>query len=263
MTEPEKEIWRRSEEKRARHEQEHFSAIKSALERQRPDFENVITPQELIRIAETHDYQESYIAEAITRIYQTSGIFALDNLMIGRKQDPIFNPILYFDWESHYQEIADTVLAGNIKLITETTKTLLVSTVKKAVAEGLKEGWSIQQMAEEIKNKSGITDDYRAIRIARTETVTASNMTNLYAAKMTGLDLQKVWLSALQQRTRRLPRDNFDHVAMNGARAEMDAPFKVPSARGVPEQIMHPGDPSASAGNRVNCRCTLIFTERR
>lgn len=45
---------------------------------------------------------------------------------------------------------------------------------------------------------------------------------------------------------------------MNGQDQEFNKPFFVGG-----EEIEYPGAPNASAGNVINCRCTIGFTAKR
>jgi hypothetical protein len=100
----------------------------------------------------------------------------------------------------------------------------------------------------------------RARLIARTETVTAANTGAHIAAGTTGLELRKVWISAQDNRTRRRPRDKFDHLEMNGVTVGYNDLFQVSG-----ERLVCPGDRkhNASAGNVCNCRCTQAYSPVR
>ena len=73
-------------------------------------------------------------------------------------------------------------------------------------------------------------------------------------AGLTGLKLQKEWVSAQDERTRQSPPDEFDHVEADGQVVGMKDAFTVGG-----EQLMFPGDPGASAGNLINCRCSVVY----
>ena len=49
---------------------------------------------------------------------------------------------------------------------------------------------------------------------------------------------------------------------MNGKTIGFDQRFIVPSTKSI-DAMLHPGDPDASVGNLVNCRCTLVFVPVR
>jgi len=109
---------------------------------------------------------------------------------------------------------------------------------------------------------AGITD-YRAELIARTETGRAANIGSMVGATSTGLVTIKEWIAARDNRTRRIPRDQFDHLNMDGTKIPMDATFKIQNKKGGFEFMLHPCDSSGSAADVCNCRCTLGYEAQR
>ena len=109
---------------------------------------------------------------------------------------------------------------------------------------------------------AGITD-YRAELIARTETGRAANIGSMVGATSTGLVTVKEWIAAKDNRTRRIPRDQFDHLNMDGTKIPMDATFKLQNKKGGFDFMLHPCDSSGSAGDVCNCRCTLGYEAQR
>ena len=109
---------------------------------------------------------------------------------------------------------------------------------------------------------AGITD-YRAELIARTETGRAANIGSMVGATSTGLVTVKEWIAAKDNRTRRIPRDQFDHLNMDGTKIPMDATFKLQNKKGGFDLMLHPCDSSGSAGDVCNCRCTLGYEAQR
>jgi hypothetical protein len=109
---------------------------------------------------------------------------------------------------------------------------------------------------------AGITD-YRAELIARTETGRAANIGSMVGATSTGLVTVKEWIAARDNRTRRIPRDQFDHLNMDGTKIPMDATFKLQNKKGGFDLMLHPCDSSGSAGDVCNCRCTLGYEAQR
>ena len=109
---------------------------------------------------------------------------------------------------------------------------------------------------------AGITD-YRAELIARTETGRAANIGSMVGATSTGLVTMKEWIAAKDNRTRRIPRDQFDHYNMDGKKLPMDETFKLQNKKGGFDFMLHPCDSSGSAGDVCNCRCTLGYEAQR
>jgi hypothetical protein len=87
-----------------------------------------------------------------------------------------------------------------------------------------------------------------ALRIARTEVHTALERGAWEAANSLGVRITKKWVSREDLVVR------FAHALAHGQIRELNAPFKVGG-----ESMMYPGDPSASAKNNVNCRCTVHY----
>jgi len=139
------------------------------------------------------------------------------------------------------------------KEITQTTKNQIQQYLMKSVEEGL-------TMQETIKllRTAGITD-YRAEMIARTETGKAANYGSMIGTAATGLVTMKEWIATKDARTRRVPPDSFDHYHMDGIKVAYDEKFNVKTKYGGFEQMLHPCDPSGSAGDVINCRCTLGY----
>jgi len=98
----------------------------------------------------------------------------------------------------------------------------------------------------------------RAMRIARTEVVTASNTAAQLYAQQSGDNLNKIWIAVKDKRTR------HDHSQVDGSIVDLNAPFNVggiqmdhPGARTQPNGLPVPGNET------VNCRCTIAFIGKR
>lgn len=137
--------------------------------------------------------------------------------------------------------------------ITQTTKNQIQQYLLKSVEEGL----TLQETIKLLRT-AGITD-YRAEMIARTETGRAANIGSMVGTAATGLVTMKEWIAARDNRTRRVPRDMFDHYHMDGIKVPFDEKFNVKTKNGGFEPMLHPCDPSGSAGDVINCRCTLGY----
>lgn len=160
-------------------------------------------------------------------------------------------------WRLIINEYYDQFLLDKIvNPITETT----ANQIRKVIAMGLQEGWGVDKMVRELRS-SDLTDA-RAELIVRTETMRAANAGAMVAAAETGIAMRKEWIATEDDRTRRIPRDNYDHLHMHGIQVDFSEGFVVPSLKNV-ESLMFPGDPAASAGNVCNCRCTVAFLPYR
>jgi len=132
--------------------------------------------------------------------------------------------------------------------------------INQIIATKLTNGKSMSEIATELQKLVRSRGFYRwqALRIARTETTTASNFAATQSGIVSGFVMEKMWISAIDSRTRRPPDSNFDHYSMNQKRVLQHEKFNVSG-----EQMSFPGSPQGSAGNVVNCRCTVAIVPKR
>jgi hypothetical protein len=141
--------------------------------------------------------------------------------------------------------------------ITETTK----EQIRRFMIQSAEQNLTLPETIALLRT-AGITD-YRAELIARTETGRAANIGSMVGATSTGLVTLKEWIAARDNRTRRIPRDQFDHLNMDGVKIPMDSRFKLQNKKGGFDFMLHPCDSSGSAGDVCNCRCTLGYEAQR
>lgn len=158
----------------------------------------------------------------------------------------------------------ELVDASTVKNLATSDKTLLpykyvdgkkdvrwnTTKVNSEVLQGIVQGESIQNIAKRLQN---VTEMNRAsaIRNARTTVTSAENkgrMDSLHAAAEKGVVMHKVWMAAIDARTREA------HRLLDGQEQEIDDPFD--SELGP---IMYPGDVDADPANTYNCRCSLTY----
>lgn len=141
-----------------------------------------------------------------------------------------------------------------------------VEYINAIIAQGITKGRTMPQIASDIKKQIKSRNFYRwqALRIARTETTTASNYAATVASKVSGVLMDKVWISSQDARTRRIPESRFDHATMNQVKVHLEDPFNVNG-----ERIMFPGATKTVEGNQssganvVNCRCAVAQVVRK
>jgi hypothetical protein len=136
--------------------------------------------------------------------------------------------------------------------ITDTTK----EQIRNFLIKGQEQNLTMPEIIALLRT-SGITN-YRAELIARTETARSANIGSMVGAMSTGLVTVKEWIAAKDNRTRRIPRDANDHLHMDGMQLPIDKKFVVPAKTYI-DNMLHPGDSTAHAGNVCNCRCTLGY----
>ena len=138
-----------------------------------------------------------------------------------------------------------------------TVRQSYIQFLTQIMSKGIAEGKTISMIATDMTKLIKSRNFYRwqALRIARTETTAASNYAATVSSSVSGVLMDKVWISALDERTR---QGVFNHLEMNQKRVPLDKPFNVSG-----QNLMFPGDPNGSAGNVINCRCSVAQVVRR
>jgi uncharacterized protein with gpF-like domain len=138
--------------------------------------------------------------------------------------------------------VAMEAFRRRITFISETTRDSIIDRIDAGLTDGL----GIAEIARAINTVIPGETRSRAAMIARTETHGAANYGADAAARATGLDLRKEWVSADDERTRE------SHAEANGQIVGMNDAFDVGG-----EALMFPGDPEGSPENTINCRCSV------
>jgi uncharacterized protein with gpF-like domain len=97
----------------------------------------------------------------------------------------------------------------------------------------------------------------RAETIARTESLSVVSLARHEATKQameqagfSADEVKRTWRATKDKRTR------DSHSEMDGQTVGFDEPF----VSGDGNELMYPGDPSAPASDRINCRCTVTMS---
>jgi SPP1 gp7 family putative phage head morphogenesis protein len=118
--------------------------------------------------------------------------------------------------------------------------------VRRELAEGLKEGENVRDLSKRVADVYQRVLDFNSERIARTETIRASNFGALESYQQAGAE-KKEWMAELDERVR------DTHREADGQVKAVDEPFDVGG-----EELMFPGDPDGSPEETINCRCTVL-----
>ena len=209
---------------------------------------------------------QSVDSKMLTNNYQD--IFIQTGLAHGAKVGKSINQQLkLFTLENFASVFLDNILQwledeGGQRIIS--IEQTFIEDINNIITKGLNEGLTIREISRDLQSFVNRPDFYRwqALRIARTETTMAANRAALMAGEVAGFVTNKVWISAQDKRTRRTPPDAFDHLNMDGVQVGINEQFNVSG-----EPMEYPGDPginnSTSAGNVINCRCTVAIIAAR
>jgi uncharacterized protein with gpF-like domain len=175
-----------------------------------------------------------------------------------------FNP----EWTAFVNEWIATEGFRMVTYVSGNMRNVILKVISQATQEGVEQGLGADEITRLILErleelKVGTIGRYIAERIVRTETIRAANLGHMKGAEKYRFQVLKVWVAANDERTRRFPRDEFSHIALDGQSRELNEPFKQTGMKGTEAVAMQPGDPNAPAGFTINCRCTIAFEPKR
>lgn len=125
--------------------------------------------------------------------------------------------------------------------VNETTEREL----RAALVDAINAGSSIGDIKKEVQRIFGYAEGYRNERIARTETISATNYGAWEAMKQSGIvGIKKEWIATIDERTRE------SHSDLDGEITGLDDTFS--------NGLQFPGDPHGEAAEVINCRCTIV-----
>lgn len=152
---------------------------------------------------------------------------------------------LAFDIDAPF--VQKEILKRANKLAGQVTGTTFDS-IKKALGDGIEAGEGVPQLAKRIRGVFGDASVNRSKMIARTEVISTYNGSATLVAEELGDDVigGMEWIASLDSRVR------DEHKGANGDVVAVGGTFDVGG-----ESLKYPGDPSGSAENVINCRCTL------
>lgn len=173
--------------------------------------------------------------------------------------------------EEWTREVNEWLATEGFRLVTSVSgnmRNVILKVISQATQEGIENGLGVDEVTRLILErleelKTGTISRYIAERIVRTETIRAANMGHMKGAERYRYQVLKVWVAARDERTRRFPRDEFSHIALDGQARELNEPFKQVGMKGTEAIAMQPGDANAPAGFTINCRCTIAFEPKR
>lgn len=157
-------------------------------------------------------------------------------------------------WRSLLSDFLTVRIAGRISSVEQTTRERVAVLIERGVAEGL----GAREVARLIRDDKDFNKN-RALTIARTETVTSANQGKYMAALSSPYVKMKKWLPFADKRTRPTHLD-----FLNRPFVEMEQLFYLQNLKtGALEGAQYPCDNSLSAGNSVNCRCIVVFENKK
>lgn len=226
-------VWAHFVRRTRGYEEEMSKTLTSLFKRQEESITSkALSPDDPFNMPEWVKRFRTEVKPVIAKIIEDSGGDALDELAVGMSFN-VANPAVAKFIEERAQRFAE--------LINETTWNML----KDALREGMDKGESIPDLMKRVVEVMGERIRSTPENIARTEVIGASNGGTLDAWKQSGVVKGKVWLAALDDRTRET------HVDAHGQERDLDEAFEVGAGSGpAPGQI-------GLAEEDCQCRCTM------
>ncbi len=156
-------------------------------------------------------------------------------------KDPVREGV-QLTWDQ-FVEDKITSRANKVVGVTHTT----YGQIQDVIAQGVKNGSTHYEIAQQIESQLDELWKAGGETISRTEVNSAMNAAMLEDARAMAPDLNKVWACAFLN-------SRQDHMDVDGQSVPQSEPFIVGG-----EEMMEPGDTSASANQIVNCACTIFF----
>ena len=159
-------------------------------------------------------------------------------------------------FQKFIEEFIEQYGARKVQQILETTRKQIMG----VISAGQREGLGVEGIAKLLREAIPEFSRVRSRVIARTEAHGSSQFAQMRTAQQSTRPLVKQWNSVEDARTRSfIDEDQYDHRVMDERRVALEEPFMVPTILGGSEPLMYPGDPNGSAGNVINCRCSVTF----
>ena len=192
---------------------------------------------------------EAKVKAMLVELYYDIGKQAKKRFKIDKPKNILFN-------DEFLQEVLNFLNSSESGAKILSIQQTLIKTVVDQIKPFVSDEISLSELRDliyRIASKSGTYYKWQALRIAVTETTTASNFAKFQEAQKSNLQLLKFWVSLKDKRVR------HDHEIENGQRAELNEPFVMADGR----ELMYAGDPQGGASQVINCRCTIRFEAKR
>lgn len=204
-------------------------------------------------------YLGNYMYPVIEKLYDDMFRFWMPRQYKQLERDTVKAATTDFflpDWFRFMQELKLTTIATQVKGIDDVTE----SAVRDIITEGAKLGLTRGEIAAKVLAvTSKAVGKYRARMIARTELGQAVNLAKTKSAedwrKASGNKLGKIWI----HRGAKHPRDWHQYLDTGRAIPEESKWVVTDPNTLITDNMMFPHDPSASAGNVINCGCQVLY----
>jgi hypothetical protein len=272
-----RDYWLKVERMRLKLERKYTPLVRAALQDQISSFrdEYAKDPQAALSSINVQLWNEQLLKLFMEMHQETYLLFSSATYNALKREGLKFKPIgLLARWTQMVKDWLRSFAFELVSTITGNTRNMLLGIVNETVQEAMSEGWSNQEATDTVvarlADEQYTYTESRARRIVRTETTRAANKGHMQGARDLPFEVNKIWVSAKDERTRGLSNpngnhkhDQYDHWELDGQEVELEKPFSSTSAMGVEVDVEQPGDETAPAGFTINCRCRVAFEPKR
>ena len=248
-------IWRAIQRRRESYESKFASLFRITLNRQFRELADRINEQNY----NSRLLLDTITPDAISKRYEQ--LYTLVGADFAREQ---YNRLKGFNvdllvkeeedtWYNYMKHYVKYRLWKRIEKVNKTSINTAGKIINDVLEQSVNEGLGAYETATRIKKgliEEGIKyNQWRALRIARTEIMTASNAGSFEGAKATGEALEKYWIATYDSRTR------DTHMVIEAQNPKMmNEAFHVGAW-----EMQYPLDPAGGAEEICNCRCSIAF----
>ncbi len=243
-----KKLWKEIEIKRLKYDAWAHRLLRMILNKQFRDFASTIDENNYNSDTIFNTITEEPLKQGLKKIYSKVGAeFARDSYNRLKPQKAEYS------FEDEFNDYIEREAGSRITSMTAETKRqaekILRNTLTETAEMGLGATETARQIRKELEKRGIMINQWRALRIARTEVMTASNEGAFVGAKSAGAT-KKYWIPTYDSRTR------DTHLII-----EQQNPKLMDEAFLVGNYLMQkPGDPAGGAEEVINCRCAITFS---
>jgi uncharacterized protein with gpF-like domain len=203
------------------------------------------TPEEIIQASFNYRIDEAIVRRDYERFYLKTSIAFAKNIKKSSRGEVEIKGSEEDLWAEQVLEYVRTRVGANITIVIQTHYKDIAKVTRQVIEVGIKDGWGMDKIARAIRRSQGEIDLWKALRIARTEVVSASNEGVKIGSELIPGNKEKVWISTFDVRSRP------EHMEMDGIRVAYNENFKLSNGN----ELEFPGDSSGEPGDIINCRC--------
>ena len=247
-------IWKATQRRRNAYESKFASLFRITLNRQFKELAEKVNEQNYNSRLLLDTIKPDAIWKRYEQLYTLVGAdFARDQYNRLKGNDPDLLTKEEDVWYNYLRHYVKNRLWKRIESVNQTSVETAGRIINDVLSQTVSEGLGAYETATRIRKgliEEGIKyNQWRALRIARTEIMTASNVGSMEGAKATGEALQKYWIPTYDSRSR------DTHMAVEAQNPKMmNETFQVGAY-----QMQHPGDPAGGAEEVINCRCAIAY----